>query len=337
MTKRARKPGFFSVPKWHWAPVLVLVLFATGITAIVLNESSIQRGAVAVASPEVHFTDASPDGLSIVPASCPSDPYDADSPYGCSGSDPLCPDGSLAPNSDVTQCTCAQGNTSACSSNPNNNPPGGPNNNPPGGPNGGSPGGGGPNGCPTGQLSENNQCVNQCDIGYTQEGGYCVSNACPIGYALEGNTCVFVSCPSGYTKEGNSCVLDQCSIGYSCIGNDLYYEDSSCVASLVQDCSYGCSVDACLPAPTPSASITAAPQIVKVGETSKITWSAQNVVLGSCKVTGTNGDSWTGESGTQTSSAIEGQVVYTLNCTGLDDSSVTEQVTVNVVPTFQET
>jgi hypothetical protein len=65
-------------------------------------------------SVEVAFTDSSQSGLAIVPASCPSNPGDADAPFGCSGSIPLCQDGSVAPNSDVNQCTCAQGNSAAC-------------------------------------------------------------------------------------------------------------------------------------------------------------------------------------------------------------------------------
>ncbi len=75
---------------------------------------AIGRGAFV--SPEVKFTDASASGLHIVPASCPSNPYDADAPNGCSGDQPilLCPDGSQAPNNDTNQCTCAQGNASAC-------------------------------------------------------------------------------------------------------------------------------------------------------------------------------------------------------------------------------
>ncbi len=61
----------------------------------------------ALTSPEVEFTDASPSGLLIMPASCPSDPTSGDTPWGCSGLSALCPDGSIAPNNDVTQCSSA--------------------------------------------------------------------------------------------------------------------------------------------------------------------------------------------------------------------------------------
>ncbi|MDR3570930.1 MAG: hypothetical protein P4L81_01885 [Candidatus Pacebacteria bacterium] len=52
--------------------------------------------------------------MQIMPASCPSNPFDTDAPNGCSGSTPLCPDGTGAPNNDLTQCSCGQGNTWAC-------------------------------------------------------------------------------------------------------------------------------------------------------------------------------------------------------------------------------
>ena len=48
-------------------------------------------------SAEVYFADASPSGMKIIPASCPSNPGDDDAPYGCSGDIPLCPDGTPAP------------------------------------------------------------------------------------------------------------------------------------------------------------------------------------------------------------------------------------------------
>jgi uncharacterized repeat protein (TIGR01451 family) len=58
----------------------------------------------AFSSAEVHFTDLSPSGMQIMPASCPSDPGTPDAPFGCSGRTPLCADGSLAPNNDVNEC-----------------------------------------------------------------------------------------------------------------------------------------------------------------------------------------------------------------------------------------
>src|SRR4051812_2571095 len=59
---------------------------------------------VAHTSPEVHFADLSDSGLSIVPASCPSNPGDADAPWGCGGIYSLCPDGSVPPSGDTDSC-----------------------------------------------------------------------------------------------------------------------------------------------------------------------------------------------------------------------------------------
>jgi hypothetical protein len=53
-------------------------------------------------------------------------------------------------------------------------------------------------------------------------------------------------------------------------------------------------------------------------------------------VKGTNTDSWTGLSGTQTSSKIYHQVTYTLFCNGYNGAIVDESRTVNVAPVYQE-
>jgi hypothetical protein len=298
-------------------------------------------------SAEVRFTDASRQGLLIVPASCPSNPYDADSPYGCSGgsaSSPLCPDGSVAPSGNVALCgtACPSGTTlidGSCVSNPSC---------PAGttlvngsclssGPPGGGGGGGGSSTCQTGYVSNGSGCVfSGCPTGYTLQGSQCVFTGCPAGYSQSGSQCIFSGCLTGYTLEGSQCVFVGCSSSYICLGSNLYYQNASCQQSLAQVCSYGCATNACTPPPAAIISLTAAPTIVKQGETSQISWNTQNVVVGSCAVSGTNNDSWSGASGTETSSAIEGQVIYTLSCTGLDDSNATQQVTVNVVPSFQE-
>src|SRR3989344_1590151 len=63
----------------------------------------------------------------------------------------------------------------------------------------------------------------------------------------------------------------------------------------------------------PTLSITATPSLLRVGETSQISWSA--TAVNSCSISEDNpdfADSWSGTSGTQTTSALTGQPTYTL-------------------------
>jgi len=128
--------------------------------------------------------------------------------------------------------------------------------------------------------------------------------------------------------------------GYYCQGNDLYYRDAECNETFQQTCSYSCSNGACVPPPAPQgdlsggAAIAVSPSIVQTGTGTVVSWSVQNV--SSCSVTGTNGDSWSGASGTEPSKPIINQTIYTLSCTGLDNSNFTQTATVNIIPIFQE-
>ena len=93
---------------------------------------------------------------------------------------------------------------------------------------------------------------------------------------------------------------------------------------------------------SPALSIHAIPFLVRAGDTTAISWSASNV--SSCTVTSptdllANGtDPWAGTSSAGVvTSPIRSQTTYTLSCKGLDGSStLTQSVTVNVVPSFQE-
>jgi hypothetical protein len=79
------------------------------------------------------------------------------------------------------------------------------------------------------------------------------------------------------------------------------------------------------------------PSLVRSGFTTRITWSASNVV--SCTVTAPNGDSWTGLSspiGGTVSQPITGRTVYTLVCRTAAGDTVTRAGVVNVLPTWQE-
>lgn len=129
--------------------------------------------------------------------------------------------------------------------------------------------------------------------------------------------------------------------------------DASCNATYANTtCSYICSAGACVPPPAPqfnggSGHLRVAPSVVRNGSKTRVFWDVLYVT--SCTVSG-GGDSWSGAaagcnssthectsggSGVQ-SSAITSHRTYTLSCTGLDNSTVTETKSVDIVPTYQE-
>ncbi|MBI2618291.1 hypothetical protein HYW58_02460 [Candidatus Kaiserbacteria bacterium] len=86
----------------------------------------------------------------------------------------------------------------------------------------------------------------------------------------------------------------------------------------------------------PDLSITATPSLLQSGDTTSIAWFATSV--NSCSVSENNSgitDSWSGTSGTQISSPITEQTIYTLTCL-TDGGALSESVTVNLIPVFQE-
>jgi hypothetical protein len=141
-----------------------------------------------------------------------------------------------------------------------------------------------------------------------------------------------------------SCVADeeaapgnQCTPEYYCSGTDLYHRNAQCTESLVQACVWGCAGGACLTPPPPQGNITATPTIVLSGNTSVISWSAENVA--SCTVTENNPsitDAWSGPAGAETSSGITEQTTYTLQCAGDDGSTFTDSAKVNIIPMWEE-
>lgn len=86
----------------------------------------------------------------------------------------------------------------------------------------------------------------------------------------------------------------------------------------------------------PEGSINADPTRVRQDGMTEVTWSADYAL--SCTVEGTNGDSWTGTTNTQLSSALEFQTVFTLTCMNLDGTEEFEldSVTVQVLPDLYE-
>lgn len=87
----------------------------------------------------------------------------------------------------------------------------------------------------------------------------------------------------------------------------------------------------------PDLSIRAIPSVVRRGRTTTVNWSATNVR--SCRVSGSNGDSWTGivsEIGGELSSPLTERTRYTLSCIGFDDETYTKRVTVHIAPIVEE-
>jgi hypothetical protein len=83
-------------------------------------------------------------------------------------------------------------------------------------------------------------------------------------------------------------------------------------------------------------SLRALPSLVRLGATTKIHWSSQNMT--SCTVNGSNGDNWTGLSSPvsgEVSGAINGLVTYTLTCRA-GGENFSKTATVNVLPSWVE-
>lgn len=176
-----------------------------------------------------------------------------------------------------------------------------------------------------------------CPAGYQEVNVHASSMNAPWAmYIHQGNACIFSACPSGYELQGTQCVAmsNQCTPGYYCQGSNLR---DNCTDEVIEACAWGCFAGSCNPVPSPSATLKAVPSLVKQNNTTLVSWSSQYAAT--CAVTGTNGDSWTGLNGSQTSSPIHSQTTYTLNCTGeegADPSTVQKKAIVIIAPMFEE-
>jgi hypothetical protein len=179
--------------------------------------------------------------------------------------------------------------------------------------------------------------IDSCPVGYVGTPPVCTlaSNTCPAGYTGNPPNCsVASSCPLNYTGTPPNCTPIACVPTNICNGNNVV---NSCTGALIQSCAYSCASGACIVPPPSVVSWTVAPLIVNQGTPTNVSWEVANV--SSCSVSGTNGDSWTGLTGTKVSGAINAQTVFTLTCTALSGSgapNVTRTATVNIVPVFQE-
>ncbi len=346
---------------------LVVVIILTVVALVVAFAATMMRGErAAFTSAEVQFTDASPSGLSIVPASCPSNPH-----YRGQCSEPLPPPPSsgcviyanplsitAGQSSTLSWATFSGAGTTGRTITP---------------------------GIGSVEAQGTITVTPSQTTTYTYSGTYlpflpspssggrlqggrssgpysCSTtvtvNACPVGYTLQQQSgggsgqCVFTGCPSSYVPQSGQCVLvsggGSCTPSYSCQGSDLYYQTSQCSNQFIQTCAYGCSGGACLGVPSPSiVDWSVRPLLVQRDTSVWVSWQAQNVQ--SCTVRGTNGDGsgsnatglWntTMSSGATTTSPITSQTVYTITCQGFagaSPSTVTRSMTVNIAPTFND-
>jgi hypothetical protein len=327
------------------AHVYLIVLLA--LVAVFVAGLSIHSSSEPFASAEVQFTDASVRGMHIVPASCPSDEH-----YVGECAPPVCnpPYYGTYPN-----CVYVPPGTGG-----------------PGSVGGGGPPGVSGNACvivlspstiTLGGSSAMSWNSNYAVFGipFSMSGSITPT---PGAVAASGATTVSPSVSTTYTgtftpagegrllgDKGSSwftpvtCsarltvlpaneVPGSCSVYNFCRGSDVYQRTASCTDQFVRSCAFGCANGVCLGAPAPTGFLRAQPSLVRSGDTTTVEWSATHVR--SCTVTGSNGDSWSGRSGTQTSGDITSRTTYTLSCIGLDESVLEMTAVVNVTPIFDE-
>jgi len=224
------------------------------------------------------------------------------------------------------------------------------------------------------QKPSDSLCSSGQSSGNAASGGNSNSNTCVATNICSSIGNVINSCTSALVQVCKAGCTDgkcngECSPHYFCKNDNLYYGDTAysyCSASLSQICQWGCSNNACNPKPTTqfgtstfsgdggaqfstNGSLVAQPAIVQKGNTTTLYWNVLHVKPGSCKVVGSNNDTFSGtdtgsaqdksnSSGTNgiKTSAITGQTSYTLTCTEVDNSKFSATTIVNTIPTFQE-
>ena len=145
------------------------------------------------------------------------------------------------------------------------------------------------------------------------------------------------------TSDTSSTVTDtwdapsnSCSPRNVCSGDWVV---DSCSGGTIEHCPAGCSNGTCIapPALVTVQEFEARPSLVRSGSATTLYWEYDNVA--SCSISGTNGDTWStasaGDTGAATS-LLSTKTTFTLSCTGLDGSNVTESATVNIAPVFFE-
>lgn len=157
--------------------------------------------------------------------------------------------------------------------------------------------------------------------------GLTQSGAIVLGYAWGSDNLGWLDFSAAYPCAATA--------GYYCSGNTQMYRDNACNTSAIQSC-YSCvaGTGQCLPPPVVTGTITASPRLVHSAATSTIAWTTTDSYF--CTVTGTNGDAWTGTTGSRVSTTISTPATYTLVCGGPAGTTTVGAVSVVLVPSWQE-
>lgn len=159
------------------------------------------------------------------------------------------------------------------------------------------------------------------------------SPQCSDGIDNDGDGNIDYPADTGCTSESDNTESPnaQCSDGIDNNGNGLidYPNDPTC--SSARDNNEEVVGDATI-------SLTVSRALIQKNETTTLNWEATEVQTDSCTLSGSNGDLWnlSGGSGTQTSSPIVEQTIFTLRCTDLSGDPVSTAVTVKISPSFEE-
>lgn len=135
---------------------------------------------------------------------------------------------------------------------------------------------------------------------------------------------------SSYTDNDES-NNTQCSDGIDNNGNGLVDLADTAACSDIFD-----GIEE--PLPDADLSLVSTPGVTQKNAPVILSWTANNTQNGSCTLTGSNGDSWnlSGSSGSQTTSGLIQETIYTLSCDDLNDTPVATSITIKLVPSFQE-
>jgi hypothetical protein len=147
----------------------------------------------------------------------------------------------------------------------------------------------------------------------------------------ESTLTVYPTCTFGGTEvvHGSSVTAYQAASvpnGSSCVSETRTCTHGSLSGSYLYD---SCTVIT----DPPTGSISVTPPIVRIGGTATVAWSSEDA--DTCAVTG-GPDSWSGTSGSETTSVIHGEVTYTLSCTNMGGDMEPETATVRVESRLQE-
>lgn len=164
-------------------------------------------------------------------------------------------------------------------------------------------------GCSSGQCNP----VPQCSDGIDNDGDGRIDLA---DYGCTGG--------AGDTSESPN---PQCSDGIDNDGDGrVDLADSGCSDALDNN-EYTPPVDAVL-------DFIVTPNLVRTGTVVAVSWSATDVY--SCTVVSSHGDTWTGTSGSESSSPIMTETTFVLACEETDGDSVSTAAVVKLVPIFEE-